>query len=150
LRLLNIVGPDYIVLGCKDYQQLVILEHMVADLRLPIAVIAGETQRDQDGLAISSRNHYLTEEQRGRAPILHSTLKEVGERLANGEHDYAALESSAIARLKKNGFNPDYVAVRRVGDLGKPNGNQSPNELIVLAAAWLGQARLIDNFRVSG
>jgi pantoate--beta-alanine ligase len=150
LRLLNIVGPDYIVLGCKDYQQLVILEHMVADLRLPIAVIAGETQRDRDGLAISSRNHYLTEEQRGRAPILHSTLKEVGERLANGEHDYAALESSAIARLKKNGFNPDYVAVRRVGDLGKPNGNQSPNELIVLAAAWLGQARLIDNFRVSG
>jgi len=149
LRLLNIVGPDYIVLGRKDYQQLVIIEHMVADLRLPIAVISGETQRDQDGLAISSRNHYLTDEQRERAAVLHSTLKEVGDKLAQGEHDYAALEGSAIARLKENGFNPDYVAVRRVGDLSKPNGDQSPNELIVLAAAWLGQARLIDNLRVN-
>jgi pantoate--beta-alanine ligase len=148
LRLLNIVGPDYIVLGRKDYQQLVIIEHMVADLRLPIAVISGETQRDRDGLAISSRNHYLTDEQRGRAPILHSTLQEVGDRLASGEHDYAALEGLAIARLKENGFNPDYVSVRRVGDLGRPNGDQSPNELIVLAAAWLGRARLIDNWRV--
>jgi pantoate--beta-alanine ligase len=150
LRLLNIVAPDYIVLGRKDYQQLVIIEHMVADLRLPTAVIAGETQRDRDGLAISSRNHYLTHEQRRRASILHATLKEVGDRLASGEHDYATLERSAVARLKENGFDPDYVAVRRVGDLGKPNGNQSPSDLIVLAAAWLGQARLIDNLRVSG
>jgi pantoate--beta-alanine ligase len=150
LRLLNIVGPDYIVLGRKDYQQLVIIERMIADLRLPIAVIAGETQRDEDGLAISSRNHYLTDEQRGRAPILQSTLREVGNRLARGEHDYAALEGLAIARLKANGFNPDYVAVRLACDLGRPNGSQSPADLIVLAAAWLGEARLIDNFRVAG
>jgi pantoate--beta-alanine ligase len=148
LRLLNIVGPDYIVLGRKDYQQLVIIEHMVADLRLPVAVISGETQRDQDGLAISSRNHYLTDEQRIRAPLLHSTLLEVGNRLANGERDYARLEVSAVTRLKENGFDPDYVAVRRVDDLGRPNGSQSPEDLIVLAAAWLGQARLIDNLRV--
>jgi pantoate--beta-alanine ligase len=121
---------------------------MVADLRLPVAVISGETQRDQDGLAISSRNHYLTDEQRIRAPLLHSTLLEVGNRLANGERDYARLEVSAVTRLKENGFDPDYVAVRRVDDLGRPNGSQSPEDLIVLAAAWLGQARLIDNLRV--
>jgi pantoate--beta-alanine ligase len=148
LRLLNIVSPDLIVFGRKDYQQLVIIERMVADLRLPIGVIAGETQRDQDGLAISSRNQYLTGEQRARAALLHTTLKEVGDKLAQGERDYAALEGSAIARLKENGFKPDYVSVRLAGDLGKPNGSQTPGDLVVLGAAWLGQARLIDNLRV--
>ena len=148
LRLLNIIAPDQIVLGRKDYQQLVIIERMIADLRLPVSVIAGETQRDQDGLAISSRNDYLTEAERTRASLLHTTLKEVGDRLASGEHDYTALEKSALARLAEGGFKPEYVEVRCAGDLGKPNGSQSSGELIVLAAAWLGRARLIDNLPV--
>jgi pantoate--beta-alanine ligase len=148
LRLLNIVSPDLIVLGRKDYQQLVIIERMIADLRLPVGVIAGETQRDQDGLAISSRNHYLTDEERSQAPLLHSILKEVGDKLAKGERDYSALEKSALTQLTRGGFSPDYVSVRRAGDLGNPNGSQSPGELVVLAAAWLGQARLIDNLSV--
>ena len=149
LRLLNLVAPDLIVLGRKDYQQLVIIERMIADLRLPIGVIAGETQRDEDGLAISSRNDYLTEEERKRAPLLHSTLKGLSDRLASGEHDYAALEKSALAKLEESGFKPEYVEVRRAGDLGTPNGRQSPGELIVLAAAWLGRARLIDNLCIT-
>jgi len=148
LRLLNIIAPDLIVLGQKDYQQLVILERMIADLRLPIGVVSGETKRDADGLAISSRNLYLTAEERKRAPLLHRTLREVGDRLASGERDYAALERAALKRLEQGGFRPDYVEVRRAGDLGKPNGRHAPEELIVLAAAWLGQARLIDNLRV--
>lgn len=147
LRLLNIIAPDLLVLGRKDYQQLVIIERMIADLRLPVGVVAGQTQRDPDGLAISSRNLYLTAEERKRAPLLHSTLIEVGEKIAGGERDFPAVEQFALARLRDGGFKPDYVEVRKALDLAKPNGSQSPEELIVLAAAWLGRARLIDNFR---
>jgi pantoate--beta-alanine ligase len=149
LRLLNIAMPDLVVLGKKDYQQLILIERMIADLRLPIGVVAGETKREEDGLAISSRNHYLTVEQRRRAPILHATLRQLGERLAHGDKDYAALEHAAIEQLVAQGFEPDYVSVRCAGDLGRPNGRHAPNDLIVLAAAWLGKARLIDNLRVA-
>jgi pantoate--beta-alanine ligase len=148
LRLLNIAMPDIVVLGKKDYQQLVIIERMIADLRLPIGVVSGETQRERDGLAISSRNHYLTTDERRRAPLLHSVLREIGERLSGGDRDYAELEQSAMARLAEGGFRPDYVEVRRAADLSKPNGRHAPEELIVLAAAWLGRARLIDNLRI--
>ena len=149
LRLLNIVAPDVIVLGRKDFQQLIVVERMLADLRLPVAVVSGETQRDSDGLAISSRNHYLTAEERKRAPLLHATLREVRARLAEGERDYAELERAAVSRLAASGFRPDYVEVRIATDLAKPNGRHAPGELIVLAAAWLGRARLIDNLRVA-
>jgi pantoate--beta-alanine ligase len=148
LRLLNIVAPDLIVLGRKDYQQLVIIERMLADLRLPIGVVAGETQRDDDGLAISSRNFYLTAEERRRAPLLRATLQEIGNRLERGERDYAELEQAAVQQLAQAGFRPDYVSVRRAGDLAKPNGIRSPTDLIVLGAAWLGRARLIDNLEI--
>lgn len=150
LRLLNIVGPDMCVLGRKDYQQLMIIERMIADLRLPVAVIAGETQREDDGLAISSRNFYLTRDERRTAPLLHATLQQIGDRLAAGERDYAALASDAAARLNGSGFRTDYVEIRVADDLGKPNGRHAPAELIVLAAAWLGRARLIDNLIVGG
>ena len=149
LRLLNIVSPDVIVLGRKDYQQLKIIERMIADLRLPVEVIAGETQRDTDGLAISSRNHYLTAAERKLAPLLHTTLTELGNALVSGNRDYSALEKAATDQLLQNGFKPDYVEVRRAGDLTKPNGSQSPQELVVLAAAWLGSARLIDNISIA-
>jgi pantoate--beta-alanine ligase len=149
LRLLNIIAPDLIVLGRKDYQQLVIIERMIADLRLPVGVLAGETERDADGLAISSRNFYLTADERKLAPLLHATLQDAGSRLARGERDYGAIEQSAVERLAQGGFRPDYVEVRLARDLGRPNGNQTPAELVVLAAAWLGRARLIDNVRVS-
>lgn len=149
LRLLNIVAPDRIVLGRKDYQQLIIVERMIADLRLPIEVVAGETRRHEDGLAMSSRNRYLTLDERRNAPALHATLKKVSAALAGGARDYDALEAEAKAELAAAGFRPDYVEVRLASDLARPNGHHDPCELIVLAAAWLGNARLIDNERVS-
>lgn len=149
LRLLNIVAPDMIVLGRKDYQQLVIIERMLADLRLPIAVVAGDTKRAGDGLAISSRNRYLTAAEREQAPLLHATLAKITKALAAGSKDYSALETDAMATLRAAGFEPDYVEVRQAGSLARPNGSTAPGELVVLAAAWLGRARLIDNLSVS-
>jgi pantoate--beta-alanine ligase len=149
LRLLNIAMPDLIVLGRKDYQQLKVIEGMMADLRLPIAVLAGDTRREQDGLAISSRNFYLSADERRQAPQLHRTLRDLRDRLAQGERDYAALEQEAVTQLTRAGFRPDYVAIRRASDLGRPNGRHKPDELIVLAAAWLGKARLIDNLSIA-
>jgi pantoate--beta-alanine ligase len=148
LRLINIVWPDLVVFGRKDYQQLLIIERMLADFRLPIGLIAGETERERDGLAISSRNQYLTAGERERAPELYASLKRVCERLAGGERDYARLERDALAELTAAGFRPDYVEVRRAADLGKPPAAAAADELIVLGAAWLGQARLIDNLDV--
>jgi len=147
-RLLNIVGPDVLVLGRKDYQQLILLERMIADLRLPVQVISGETQRDDDGLAISSRNRYLTPAERRRAPALHTTLIRVRDALARGDRDFSALEVKAVNALKEAGFKPDYVEVRNARDLSRPNGRSATTDLVVLAAAWLGKARLIDNVLV--
>ena len=148
-RLLNIVGPDILVLGRKDYQQVILLERMIADLRIPVQVMSGETQRDEDGLAISSRNRYLTPAERKRAPALHATLMHVRDAIAGGERDFAALEARAVLALEEAGFKPDYVEVRKAQDLSKPNGRSRTTGLVVLAAAWLGKARLIDNVRVA-
>jgi pantoate--beta-alanine ligase len=148
LRLLNIVAPDFVVLGRKDYQQLLIVERMIADLRIPVQVIAGETKRHEDGLAISSRNAYLTPAERASAPNLRRVLSGVRDALASGQQQYSQLESMAIDELESAGFRPDYVEVRVAKDLAKPNGRHRPDELIVLGAAWLGKARLIDNLSV--
>ena len=149
LRLLGIVAPDVMVLGEKDYQQLVLLRRMVRDLQLPILVVGGSIQRERDGLAMSSRNRYLSAAERRKAPKLHDELKRVREALRQGEQDYRALEAQASRALQAVGFDPDYVEVRRAGDLSRPNGLESAgDDLIVLAAAWLGKARLIDNLRI--
>ena len=146
-RLLNIVAPDVLVLGEKDYQQLVLVRRMVDDLHMPVRVLAGATQREPDGLAMSSRNRYLTADERARAPALHATLAALRDALRGGARDLAALEAKGRERLRAAGFGPDYVEVRRAEDLARPSG--APDEaLIVLAAARLGKARLIDNVRV--
>lgn len=147
-RLLNILAPDVLVLGRKDYQQLVLIERMIADLRFPVQLVAGDTQRDADGLALSSRNHYLTAKERSNAPALHATLEHIREALEHGERDYGLLQANALDDLRAAGFDPDYVEVRLAADLAKPNGRHEPKDLIVLGAAWLGRARLIDNVRV--
>lgn len=147
-RLLNIVTPDVLFLGRKDYQQLKIVERMVADLRMPVEVASGPTVRHEDGLAISSRNRYLTALERQHAPALHATLERIGKAVAAGQRDYAVLQAQALDRLRAEGFEPDYVEVRRVEDLARPNGEDAPTDLIVLAAAWLGRARLIDNLEI--
>jgi pantoate--beta-alanine ligase len=147
LRLFNIVTPDVAVFGEKDYQQLVLLRRMTRDLHLPIRLVGAPTVREKDGLALSSRNQYLTADERRKAPELFATLMACRERLLGGDHDFAALERQALRRLRQCGFRPDYVAIRNAADLGAPAA-RGPAELRVLAAAWLGRARLIDNVSV--
>ena len=149
LRLLNIVTPDVLVLGQKDYQQVVIVRAMIEDLQLPVHVVSGPTRRERDGLAISSRNQYLTVAERQQAPLLHTQLEGARDALRGGSRDYATIEGNAAAALDAAGFRTDYVSVRVAGNLTKPNGRHRPDELIVLGAAWLGAARLIDNVAVA-
>src|SRR5690606_23642153 len=143
-RLLNIVAPDVLVLGRKDYQQLLLVERMIEDLRLPVRVISGATVREPDGVAMSSRNRYLTPEERARAPALSRALAAAQAALAAGDEDHARIERDAIQALEHAGFTPEYVEVRRAADLGKPEPGDAASGLIVLGAARLGRARLID------
>lgn len=143
-RLLLLTLPDAVVFGRKDYQQLVILRRMVEDLHIPVEVIEGPITRERDGLAMSSRNRYLTQAERRTAALLHAELRRCAARIEAGERDFPELEEDAAARLAEAGFAPDYVAVRRAGDLGSPAASRR-GEWVVLAAARLGSARLIDN-----
>ena len=148
LRLLNLISPDVLVLGEKDYQQRILLERMVTDLHLPVRIVAGPILREPDGLAMSSRNGYLSPEDRSVAPRLHASLEELAVALRQGQTNYAELEAAAVERLTESGFSTDYVAVRRARDLAPPEVFAPDDERIVLAAASLGRARLIDNVRV--
>lgn len=148
-RFLNIVVPDTVVFGLKDYQQLIIIKRMVEDLQIGVRIAAGPIEREPDGLAMSSRNRYLTDRERAIAPELHRTLRLTTDALRDGERDFALLSDSARTRLDEAGFKVDYVEIREARSLGKPNGRDAPEDLIVLGAAWLGKARLIDNLNVS-
>jgi len=145
-KLFNMVQPDLAIFGEKDYQQLLVIRLMTLDLSLPVEIQGLATVREADGLAMSSRNGYLTAEERARAPALYQTLIRCGERLVAGQA-IAEVERQASEELAAAGFGPDYVSVRRAADLGTP-GEGDP-ELVVLAAARLGRARLIDNLRVT-
>ncbi|MBM4197238.1 MAG: pantoate--beta-alanine ligase [Gammaproteobacteria bacterium] len=147
LRLLNVVRPEVALFGEKDFQQLAILRRLVADLQVPVAMACVATVREPDGLAMSSRNQYLTPAERSVAPLLAETLRDCAKRIAAGRKDYARLERDAVRRLRAGGFRPDYVAVRTANDLARPGPDD--RRLRVLAAAWLGRARLIDNVPVS-
>jgi len=143
--LLNAVGPDLALFGEKDYQQLLVIRRLVEDLRLPVTVVPVPTVREPDGLAMSSRNGYLSVEERGRAPALFRALQGAARRLSGGEADPQAVEAEGVAELSATGLRPDYFSVRRVADLAAPG--PADRDLVVLAAAWLGRARLIDNLR---
>lgn len=147
-KLFNAAEPDVAVFGEKDYQQLLIIRRLAEDLDFGVTVEGAATVREADGLALSSRNGYLTETERAAAPALYGALRAVAARLAAGARDFAALEAEAAAELRGAGLRPSYVAIRRAHDLGEPDGTESPRELRVLAAAWLGRARLIDNVAV--
>lgn len=146
LKLFNIVQPQTALFGKKDYQQLMVLRNMTRQLALPIEIVGGETVRGEDGLALSSRNGYLTPEQRAEAPHLYRLLKEIRDALRAGASDTVALENAAIAALKAAGWQPDYVAIRQQSDLSMPKGVNVP--LVVLAASRLGTTRLIDNIEI--
>ena len=147
LKLFNIVTPQAAVFGKKDYQQLLIVRNMVRQLALPISIIPGETARDDDGLALSSRNAYLGAEERAEAARLYRTLQGVRAGLLAGRRDFAGLETEAMDTLADTRWAPDYFAVRRQADLQIPSS--SDRELVILAAARLGETRLIDNLEVS-
>ena len=144
-KLFNMVQPDLAVFGEKDFQQLLVIRLMTLDLSLPVTIQGLATVREADGLAMSSRNGYLTAEERVRAPALYQTLRRGAERLRQGL-DIAIVEGLAGEEIAAAGFSPDYVSVRRAADLGLPQAGD--RELVVLAAARLGRARLIDNVRV--
>lgn len=146
-RLFALVRPDVAVFGQKDYQQQLVIRRMVEDLNLPVTILAAATIREVDGLAMSSRNTYLSDDEREKAPALYQALADVERQLRDGVGDLDALEQQARNKLERAGFLPEYVAVRRAEDLGP--AEEGCRELVVLAAANLGQARLIDNVLVS-
>ena len=147
LKLFNIVQPQVAVFGKKDYQQLMVLRNMTRQLALPIEIIGGETVRADDGLALSSRNGYLTPAERAEAPRLSRTLNEIRLAVLAGERDFAKLEQKAATQLDAHGWQTDYVALRRQSDLQSPQPGD--RQLVVLAASRLGTPRLIDNLEIS-
>lgn len=145
LKLFNLVQPAVAYFGKKDYQQLAVIRQMTAQFNLPIDVRAGETVRAADGLALSSRNGYLSEEERRKAPYLYRALKTVGAHLESGSRDFSALEATGRHTLEAAGWKVDYVAIRRP-DLSHPDADS--RQFVVLAAAHLGKTRLVDNLEV--
>lgn len=142
--LFHLVQPDAAVFGEKDFQQLQIIRRMVRDLHMPVAVHGHPIARESDGLARSSRNQYLSTEERAVAPQLYATLCELAEALRAGSRDIPALEAQGVERLRQAGFSPAYLQVLDP-DLGAP---RMPGELLIAAAARLGKTRLIDNLRI--
>lgn len=145
-KLFNMVQPDLAVFGEKDFQQLAVIRALVRDLNIPTQIIGEPTVRGEDGLALSSRNGYLSAEQRAQAPALNRTLHQLAERLHAGERDFAALEAAGKNALESAGFRPDYLEIREVSSLRPAAVNDS--QLIILGAAFIGSTRLIDNLSV--
>jgi pantoate--beta-alanine ligase len=146
-KLFGIVQPDVAVFGEKDYQQLAVIRRMTADLDIPVKIVGAATVRAPDGLAMSSRNRYLSPAERELAPRIYATLRAVAERIEKGERDYAKLSAWGAAQLQSAGMATDYFEVRDATSLAEPAANT--RELVILTAARLGKARLIDNLRVT-
>lgn len=150
LKLFSCVQPRVAVFGKKDYQQLMVVRSMCRQFQLPVDILAHETVRDHDGLALSSRNAYLTPAERVEAPRLYAVLQRLRDRLAQGSDDRARLEGEAVAELARHGWQVDYVSLRRQRDLGMPATEEvrAGEPLVALAAAKLGATRLIDNLEM--
>jgi len=147
-KLFNLVQPDISVFGEKDFQQLMLIQRMVDDLDFGIEIIGAPTAREDSGLAMSSRNNYLDEQQRNRiAPSLYAELTTIQKSILGGTRDYLKLQKEGTEILNKQGFTTDYIEIRNAGDLSV--AQETDKELVILASAWLGKARLIDNLRVS-
>ena len=145
-KLFNIVAPHTAIFGRKDYQQLAVIRALVRQLNYPIAIVGVETVREPDGLALSSRNGYLSSGERTEAVRLNRNLRRIKEKIEAGERDFGALCSFAIKDLTDAGWKVDYVAVRHQRGLALPG--PADRDLVVLAAAWLGKTRLIDNLEI--
>jgi pantoate--beta-alanine ligase len=145
-KLFHIVEPDVAVFGEKDFQQLTVIRRMVEELCMPVRIVGAPTVRDDDGLAMSSRNQYLTPAERSLAPVIYATLQAAVRRVQGGDTDFASIERSGFKALESAGFSPDYFSLRQAADLSVPA--PGVRELVVLTAARLGRARLIDNLQV--
>ncbi|SFN23539.1 pantoate--beta-alanine ligase [Nitrosospira briensis] len=143
LKLFNIVQPQVAVFGKKDYQQLHMMRELVRQLNLPVEIIAGETARTLDHLALSSRNRYLTETERAEATRLYRVLSQVKQGIENGKGDFRVLQENAEETLRSYGWKVDYISVQRRDTLMPAQAGDEI--LVVLGAAWLGNTRLIDN-----
>ncbi|MFC0350745.1 pantoate--beta-alanine ligase [Undibacterium danionis] len=150
LKLFSCVQPRVAVFGKKDYQQLMIIRNMAKQFALQTEIIAAETWRAEDGLALSSRNGYLSTEERAEAPALYKILNQVADEVRAGRRDLLAIEQQAMQQLAQREWKPDYVAIRKRSNLQAPNMEEIANkeELVVLSAAKLGNTRLIDNLEV--
>jgi pantoate--beta-alanine ligase len=146
-KLLNLAQPDVAFFGQKDFQQLVIIRRLVADLCMPVTIVDVPTVREPDGLAMSSRNRYLSAAERAAAPRIYAELTRAREAIAAGERDYTKLERAGHTALEAAGFKPDYFAIRDAATLQAPSANS--RELVILTAARIGKARLIDNVTMS-
>jgi pantoate--beta-alanine ligase len=143
-KLFNIVQPDMAIFGEKDYQQLLVIRSLVKNLNLPIEIIGSSTMREKDGLAMSSRNQYLNNNERKIAPLLYENLNKIALKLKKGDDNYENLEKKAISSLKNAGFRPEYLKICDSETLMVPNNEK----IVIIAATWLGKARLIDNVAV--
>ncbi|MFZ2301834.1 MAG: pantoate--beta-alanine ligase [Gallionella sp.] len=151
LKLLNIVQPQVALFGKKDYQQLHIIRQLVAQLDLPVRIVGGETVRAVDGLALSSRNQYLSAAERGEAIFLYQMLQKTMQAILQGERNFERLQEQTVEILVARGWKPDYVEVRNQSDLQPASAaqdNLEQRELVILAAARLGNTRLLDNIEV--
>lgn len=146
-RLFSLVQPDVALFGQKDYQQQLVIKRMTRDLGLPIRIIVGPTMREESGLALSSRNQYLDDDEKTLAAMLYATLLKTGKQLQTGKRDFAELEAAALRELEEAGLQPEYFSIRRAENLAEPD--RDCDELVILAAAHLGDCRLIDNVVVS-
>ena len=142
-KLFNMVQPDLAVFGEKDFQQLAVIRKLVRDLNLPVQIFGEPTVRADDGLALSSRNVYLSAEQRQVAPQLFATLKDMADSICGGRDDFSRLTLDGLKHLEKAGFRPDYLEIREAGSLRPAQAGDK--ELVILVAAYLGTTRLIDN-----
>jgi pantoate--beta-alanine ligase len=150
LKLFSCVQPRVAVFGKKDYQQLMIIRNMAKQFALPTEIIAAETFRAEDGLALSSRNGYLSSAERAEAPTLYKILNQVADQVRSGRNDIAEIENEAMRTLSQRQWQADYVAIRKRVDLQAPNAEDLANKeaLVVLSAAKLGNTRLIDNLEI--
>ncbi|WP_330207111.1 pantoate--beta-alanine ligase [Pseudomonas sp. AM14(2022)] len=146
-KLFNMVQPDLAIFGQKDFQQLAVIRALVHDLNMPIQIIGEPTVRAADGLALSSRNGFLNEDQRAVAPVVYRTLSAIAESIKQGERDYPALIAAQVQQLEAAGLRPDYLEIRHALTLRPATAED--RDLVILVAAFLGTTRLIDNLHLN-
>lgn len=145
-QLFEIVQPDIAVFGEKDYQQVLVIKKLVEEYELPVEIVTVPTQREPDGLAMSSRNSYLTEDERKTAPVLYQTLCNARDQVKGKAGSFSEIEQQASEQLAKTGFSPDYFSICHADDLSEPEAGET--RLVILVAARLGKTRLIDNILI--